>query len=353
MPEPAERVFLLPGEYLISKKPHIISTLLGSCVAVCLYHPEQKFGGMNHYMLPAGPAGERNGKYGEYSINLILKMMETGAGSLNGVEAAIYGGANVVGAIKKQSQIGDQNIELARRILKAKGVPIKKELVGGSNGLKLLYQNWDNHMDCRQIDKERLAGSMVISDEARLSGLSAEVAHLLQGVGRKAAPAVGRPSPTTTKPPEPPKGAGGPVKVLVVDDSPLVRNLLTKAIDSEPDLKVIGQAEDAYQAREMILERGPDVITLDIIMPKMNGVDFLKRLMVYHPIPVIICSTIAKAGSKTELRADRIGAVDVIDKEALKLYEGMDAVKKVLLPKIRAAARARVFRRNKAEIADI
>ncbi|MDR2300629.1 MAG: response regulator [Deltaproteobacteria bacterium] len=139
----------------------------------------------------------------------------------------------------------------------------------------------------------------------------------------------------------------------MVDDSAIVRNLLTKAMADEHDIQVVGAAKDAYEAREMLLELGPDVITLDIVMPKMDGVTFLKKLMVYYPIPVIICSTIAKAGSAAELRSDKIGAVDVIDKDSLNLYHGMETVKKILIPKIREAARTRVTRKSKEEVAGI
>ncbi|MDR2613272.1 MAG: response regulator [Deltaproteobacteria bacterium] len=147
--------------------------------------------------------------------------------------------------------------------------------------------------------------------------------------------------------------AGSRIKVLVVDDSSIVRNLLTKALSDEADIRVVGAAKDAYEAREMLLELGPDVMTLDIVMPKMDGVTFLKKLMVYYPLPVIICSTIAKSGSAAELRSDKIGAVDVIDKESLNLYHGLETVKKILVPKIRAAARTRVTRKSKEEVAGI
>ena len=100
-------------------------------------------------------------------------------------------------------------------------------------------------------------------------------------------------------------------------------------------------------------KKNPDVITLDIIMPKMDGVTFLKKLMVYYPKPVIICSTIAKAGSKMELRSDQIGAVDVIDKETLNLYRGLEGVQNILAPKIRTAARSLVRKKTKEEVGRI
>ncbi|MBF0528384.1 MAG: response regulator [Deltaproteobacteria bacterium] len=312
----ADRVFLLPGEYIISKKPHDVTTLLGSCVAVCLYSKTAKFGGVNHYMLPSSGSGswENNAKYGDYSIQTLIQFMERGAGTLEGTEAMIFGGANVVGAIKSGANIGEKNVELARQMLKDHRIPITKEVVGGFTGMKIRYQTWDNHIEYRQIERSQFAQTMLAKEE---------------------------------------QFEKNKIKVLIVDDSAIVRRLLSKAIEDETDIEVVGQAKDAFEAREMLLETNPDVITLDIIMPKMDGVTFLKKLMVYYPKPVIICSTIAKAGSKVELRADKIGAVDVIDKESLNIYQGMETVKKVLIPKIRSAARSFVKKRSKDEIMDI
>jgi two-component system chemotaxis response regulator CheB len=353
MTEP-NKVFILPGEYFISKQPHIISTLLGSCVAVCLYHPQLKFGGMNHYMLPSSPTKERSGKYGDYAIAVLLQFFERTVGSLNGLQAIISGGANVVNAISAGPQIGERNIEIARDTLRKRGIPIIKENVGGLVGVKLHYQNWDNRLTVEQMDRKIMSGSLISREE---TGRLAGPPPALKPSAAPAAPAPAAFNPRPAAPAPPPKlggtGFGGRIKVLVVDDSAIVRNLLVKAMEGEADIQVVGAAKDAYEAREMLLELGPDVITLDIVMPKMDGVTFLKKLMVYYPIPVIICSTIAKSGSQAELRSDKIGAVDVIDKGSLNLYHGLEDVKKILIPKIRAAAKTRVAKKSKEEVAGI
>ncbi|UQZ89930.1 hypothetical protein C4J81_12200 [Deltaproteobacteria bacterium Smac51] len=361
MAEEINRVFLLPGEYMVSKQPHIISTLLGSCVSVCLYHPQHHFGGMNHYMLTKGPAGERSGKYGDYAINVLLQFMERACGSLNGVESMIFGGANVVGNIGTGEQIGERNIALAREMMKKHGIKVTREQVGGTAGLKLHYQNWDNKIQVIPMNSSNMSGSLIAKEETnRFSAVASAAARPAVGTAAArpaATTAAARPAPAGavfSKPVGAAPAAGGrKIKVLIVDDSAIVRNLLNKAMADEPDIQVIGQAKDAFEAREMLLELGPDVVTLDIIMPKMDGVTFLKKLMVYHPIPVIICSTIAKSGSQAELRSDKIGAVDVIDKESLNLYNGLDTVKKVLIPKIRNAARTNVQKKSKEEVANI
>ena len=290
----AEKVFLLPGEYIISKKPHVVTTLLGSCVAVCLHSKQAGFGGINHYMLPTTTTGEKSAKYGDYAIRTLIRMLERGAGTLKGAEAMIFGGANVVGAIRNGGNIGDSNVALAEEMLKQYNIRITLKQTGGNNGMKITYHTGENQVQHRLIERSQFAESMLAKDE-----------HF----------------------------DNNKIRVLVVDDSSIVRSLLAKALETEPDIEIVGLAKDAYEAREMLLEKNPDVITLDIIMPKMDGVTFLKKLMVYYPKPVIICSTIAKSGSQAEMRADRIGAVDIIDKESLNLYQGLDTVKKSLSPK--------------------
>jgi two-component system chemotaxis response regulator CheB len=350
------KVFLLPGEYFISKQPHLISTLLGSCVAVCLYHPQLKFGGMNHFMLPSSPHKERSGKFGDYATGVLLQFMERTTGSLSGLQAMISGGANVISAVGSGIQIGQRNIEIAKEILRKHNIPVIQERVGGTHGLKLHYQSWDNKLAIEQMDRNAMSGSLISREEStRPSSPSAPRTFPVPAPAAPAAPAKPRFGPAARPAPGPAARAagGGRIKVLVVDDSSIVRNLLTKALADEPDIRVVGAAKDAYEAREMLLELGPDVMTLDIVMPKMDGVTFLKKLMVYYPLPVIICSTIAKAGSAAELRSDKIGAVDVIDKESLNLYRGLDTVKQILVPKIRAAARTRVAKKSKEEVAGI
>lgn len=103
-------------------------------------------------------------------------------------------------------------------------------------------------------------------------------------------------------------------KVLIVDDSAVVRNTLKKELGKADDIEVVGAAPDPYVAREMIIKLKPDVITLDIEMPRMDGITFLKKLMKHHPIPIIILSSIAQKGSQAALEAARFGAIDVVAK---------------------------------------
>ena len=135
------------------------------------------------------------------------------------------------------------------------------------------------------------------------------------------------------------RGAAGPIKVLIVDDSAIVRKILTEAISAEPDMIVIGTAPDPYVARDKILALRPDVLTLDIEMPRMDGLTFLKRLMLHHPIPTIIISSLGQASCSATLEALRFGAVDVLAKPAGPYSVG--DLRHSLAGKIRAASTAK------------
>ncbi len=101
-----------------------------------------------------------------------------------------------------------------------------------------------------------------------------------------------------------------PIKVLIIDDSALMRGLLSKIIDCAPDLQVVGEAPDPIIAREMIKSLNPDVLTLDIEMPRMDGLEFLRRLMKLRPIPVVMISSLTERGSEVTVQALELGAVD-------------------------------------------
>ena len=149
----------------------------------------------------------------------------------------------------------------------------------------------------------------------------------------------------------------GPWYVLpdefLVSAEATVRNLLKKGIEQNPNMEVVGEAKDAFEARSLLLEKDPDVVTLDIVMPKMDGITFLKKIMVYNPKPVIIISTIAQENSKMRERAKKIGAVSVIDKENLKIYQGLDRIRNILCSKIETVAVLPVSKKKSAKVVDV
>jgi two-component system chemotaxis response regulator CheB len=130
------------------------------------------------------------------------------------------------------------------------------------------------------------------------------------------------------------------IKVLVVDDSAIVRKTLEEELSRHPDIHVVGTAVDPYSARDKIVELRPDVLTLDIEMPRMDGLTFLARLMKYHPLPVVVVSSLAPENSRTALRAYELGAVEVIAKPGSRYSVPADPEE--LARAVRAAACARV-----------
>jgi two-component system chemotaxis response regulator CheB len=134
--------------------------------------------------------------------------------------------------------------------------------------------------------------------------------------------------------------AKGPIRVLVIDDSALVRRAISAALAKDPDIEVVGVASDPYVAREQILRLNPDVLTLDLEMPRMDGLTFLKILQQHHPLPVVVVSALTPTGSTLALAALAAGAVDVIQKP--DGTQSIAAVARRLTTQIKAAARARV-----------
>jgi len=128
------------------------------------------------------------------------------------------------------------------------------------------------------------------------------------------------------------------IKVLVVDDSAVVREILTRELNKQSGITVVGTAADPYIARERIVHLEPDVITLDVEMPRMDGVTFLEKLMQHHPLPVIILSTLTPKGCATAMRALDLGAVEVMHKPELDLAYKLNEMIAMLSDKIRAAA---------------
>lgn len=139
-----------------------------------------------------------------------------------------------------------------------------------------------------------------------------------------------------------PSSSSRPIRVLVVDDSSVVRRMVSNALNAEPDIEVVGQAADPYIARDQIKAVSPDVITLDVEMPRMDGLTFLRLLMQHRPLPVIVMSSLTAAGSDSALDALRLGAVEVLGKPNGAYSFG--ELGPQLIHSVRAAARARVRR---------
>jgi two-component system chemotaxis response regulator CheB len=131
-------------------------------------------------------------------------------------------------------------------------------------------------------------------------------------------------------------------RVVVVDDSALVRSLLTEIINRQPDMECVGSASDPFAAREMIRNLNPDVITLDVEMPRMDGIDFLSKLMRLRPMPVVMVSTLTERGAEVTLRALELGAIDFVAKPKIGVADGLKQLADEITEKVRTASKARV-----------
>ncbi|MBI5409491.1 MAG: chemotaxis response regulator protein-glutamate methylesterase [Nitrospirae bacterium] len=136
------------------------------------------------------------------------------------------------------------------------------------------------------------------------------------------------------------------IKVLIVDDSAVVRQTLSEILSSDPQIEVLAAVADPFIAADKIKEDVPDVITLDVEMPRMDGVTFLQKIMSQHPIPVVMCSSLTEAGSETAMKALEYGAVDIIQKPRLGAKEFLEESKVLICDSVKGAASARLRRIN-------
>ena len=130
------------------------------------------------------------------------------------------------------------------------------------------------------------------------------------------------------------------IKVLIIDDSAVVRRAITDILSSDPAFEVVGSARDPYQAAERMKEIVPDVITLDVEMPRMDGITFLQKLMSQHPLPVVMCSSLTENGSETTFKALEYGAVDIIQKPRLGVKQFLEESRIIICDAVKAASRA-------------
>jgi two-component system chemotaxis response regulator CheB len=132
------------------------------------------------------------------------------------------------------------------------------------------------------------------------------------------------------------------IRVLVIDDSALVRNILSEGLNRSPNIEVVGTAPDPFVARDKIVQLQPDVLTLDVEMPRMDGVEFLKRLMPQYPLPVIMVSSLTVKGKQITLDALNAGAIDFVSKPTSNMMQGLSVMMGELIAKVEMAARANV-----------
>lgn len=270
------------GEIIVSPEPIVISTVLGSCVSVCLFSPGARMGGMIHFANATGPAGDY--RYGDSAVPALVEALERLTGK-TGFQAKLVGGAHEIGGARSQYEIGRANVQLARDLLAKQGIPIIGEDVGGDAGRKVLFET---------------------------------------ATGRVRVARVGAPNRR---------------RVLIVDDSRTIQTLLRRILGEDPELEVVGVAGDANEAAALLPRLKPDVLTLDVHMPGLTGVQWLEKLLPVNPLPVVMITSMQLQEGNEVFRALELGAIDYVQKPSMgELSEAGRRIREV----VKAASRARV-----------
>jgi two-component system chemotaxis response regulator CheB len=303
------------GELAVSESPAVISTILGSCVSVCVYS-SCGVGGMIHFALPrrektSDPADEL--KYGEIALPRLIEEVGARSGkSTASLSAKVVGGAAVVRELQQGAQIGPLNVALAEKILAQSGVAVMGRDVGGNEGRKVLFYTHSGRL--------RVAPIEIRGNEGRKPP-EFPVIEKAQAALRAA--------------------SSGKKRVLIVDDSKTIQDLLSRILAEDSRIEVVGVAPDPIVAERMINELKPDVITLDVHMPEMDGVTFLAKFLPKKKIPVVMITSISMEESDHVFRALELGAVDYVQKPSMKELKNMAPV---IRDKVHAASLVKKIR---------
>lgn len=289
------------GEIALGDEDFIISTILGSCVSVCLFSPMAAVGGVIHFALPDRSFAKNSDRgdlhFGKFAIRMLLdEMLAIEGVKKTDIKAKIVGGANLSSDVAHSRNLGELNIKMARDTLKMLNIPVVGEDVGGDVGREIFFHPSTGRLRVSKIEKNSLDVSSVVK--------------------RK-------------------------IKVLVVDDSKTIQQLLKKILSSD-SIEVVGTALSAEEAFPLLSRLRPDVITLDIHMPGMNGVNFLEKFLPEFPIPTIMISSISLNEGDFVMKALELGAVDYIQKPTL---EELTSQTEFIREKVKTAASIKIQRK--------
>jgi len=305
IPDRARDQFVYPGQLVAARAPVVIKTILGSCIAVVLMDRKAGVLGLCHYLLdrPSG-SGHPGYKYGIHAIPALIREMQLFGATISDLEAQIFGGANLSHQLALFHQdIGKSNAALAHQFMKEYGIRVTHEDTGGTAGRNIRVNSDGYQVSNQTIERQDGSG----------------------GISRTGVQNI-----------TPPTSAS----VLIVDDSQTARAVIERALARNPAIKIAGTASDAFDARDKIVRLKPDVLLLDIEMPRLNGVDFLEKLMEYHPMPVIMVSSLNPDG-RAARRALELGAIEFVQKPSQYDPAQLRDLSETLPQKILAAAASR------------
>lgn len=281
-------VALKVGDFECCQEPTSITTVVGTCVAFAIYDRELKIGALSHYALP-NRMQEKNeqdrgdGYFGDLAITELLRWFKSRGSQPANLEVKIVGGARSLDGVP--NAIGRLNIEMARFLCKKFGIPILSESVGGEVGMRVKFN---------PIEGELLVSPL---PKSASSSNAQPRTPKLHSVGQHSR-------------------VNGPIKVLIVDDSKVIQSLFKAILSQDDQFEIFGIAEHPLQAEELMKSGTPDVITLDMQMPEMDGLTYLEKYLTPRKIPVIMISGLGKKDSELAFNALEVGAIDFVDKPA-------------------------------------
>ncbi len=333
-----KEMYLQPEEIIVTEEPARITTVLGSCVAVCAFDRRLKVGGICHFVLPSREAAPSDdlassqgnmghlgsqvdiaesaslGRYADEAIpTLFRRLKQLGSQKEDLIVKIVGGGAPPGGAVEGEFSVGASNIEAAIRELRSFGFHAESQEVGGHFGRKIRFYSDSGAIEYKKMDYSSHLENAGPSEKKRVVSTPSE-AHLQVR------------------------------KVLIVDDAPVIQKILRKILESDPEIQIVGVANNPIEAEPLIQALKPDVITLDIFMPQMNGIEFLESIWPKYKIPVVMISSLGKNEGDMVLQALELGAVDYIQKPDLA---NIEAESSYLCEKIKMAARAKLQREQR------
>ncbi len=288
----SKKINLISGKMAIGMNSEIISTVLGSCISICIFDIKKKIGGMNHYII-AEPVENKDEllNYGITAIPLLIKEFKKIGSEPKNLKAKIIGGSvDPLIILNGMVPPGIQNINIAHKILIHFGIEIVAEETGGNFSRQVEFNTGTGEIRFKKISK-----NFIVPEIKKLSK----------------------------------------IKVLIIDDSIAMRKIIRKMIEKDPIIEIIGEAEDPLKAIELRKIIKPDVITLDLHMPKMDGVTYLRQYMPEDPIPTIIVTDYNLKNTGPVMDALDSGAFDYVQKPELSHLE---EISEVLISKIKAAS---------------
>ncbi|MBN2735393.1 MAG: chemotaxis-specific protein-glutamate methyltransferase CheB [Spirochaetales bacterium] len=303
---------LLPNEYIFTNEDLVIHTILGTCVSIILYSPENGYTGILHGLISERfktPESRKVASIEELFQNLLDEFLKRGVAS-NKIFAKVFGAAQPNKA-NKIILAGKQNELTALEIIQKNNIPITAQDMGGDKARKLILYTATN-----EVHLNFVKDSMIINQEQEIINQFVPESIITEKQKQ--------------------------IQVLIVDDSAVVRNVMEEILNSDPEIHVMGTAADPFFAAEKIKTMVPDVISLDIEMPRMDGISFLKIIMKQMPVPVVICSSLTGDNTKTALEAMSHGAVEIITKPRMQSKEFLEESRIRICDTIKAAAKVKV-----------